>query len=121
MGTAEVLASMKKDLPGTVKFFFQPAEEGPPADEEGGAPLMIKEGVMENPKVDAVLGLHISSSLEIGKIKYKPGTKINPKIVPKNGPQNRPKIGLRGPASILLSLDHRSSISFKPSSADRKT
>ncbi|MFN5326035.1 MAG: amidohydrolase [Bacteroidota bacterium] len=73
MGTAEVLASMKKDLSGTVKFFFQPAEEGPPADEEGGAPLMIKEGVMDNPKVDAVLGLHISSSLEIGKIKYKPG------------------------------------------------
>ena len=74
MGTAEVLASMKKDLPGTVKFFFQPAEEGPPADEEGGAPLMIKEGVMENPKVDAVLGLHIASGLEIGKIKYKPGS-----------------------------------------------
>jgi len=74
MGTAEVLASMKKDLPGTVKFFFQPAEEGPPADEEGGAPLMIKEGVMDNPKVDAVLGLHIASGLEIGKIKYKPGS-----------------------------------------------
>jgi len=74
MGTAEVLASMKKDIAGTIKFFFQPAEEGPPADEEGGAPLMIKEGVMDNPKVEAVFGLHISSSLEIGKIKYKSGS-----------------------------------------------
>jgi len=74
MGTAEVLASMKKDSAGTVKFFFQPAEEGPPVDEEGGAPLMIKEGVMDNPKVDAVFGLHIASALEIGKIKYKSGS-----------------------------------------------
>jgi amidohydrolase len=74
MGTAEVLASMKKDIAGTIKFFFQPAEEGPPADEEGGAPLMIKEGVMDNPKVDAVFGLHIASALEIGKIKYKSGS-----------------------------------------------
>jgi amidohydrolase len=74
MGTAEVLAWMKKDLPGTVKFFFQPAEEGPPVDDEGGAPLMIKEGVMENPHVDAVLGLHIASSLEVGQLKYKSGS-----------------------------------------------
>jgi len=74
MGTAEVLASMKEGIAGTVKCFFQPAEEGPPADEEGGAPLMIKEGVMDNPKVDAVFGLHIASSLEIGKIKYKSGS-----------------------------------------------
>ena len=74
MGTAEVLASMKKDIAGTVKFFFQPAEEGPPGDEEGGAPLMIKEGVMDNPKVDAVFGLHIASGLEIGQIKYISGS-----------------------------------------------
>lgn len=73
MGTAEVLASMQKDIPGTVKFIFQPAEEGPPAGEEGGAALMIKEGVMENPTVDAIFGLHISSGLEIGKIRYKSG------------------------------------------------
>ncbi len=73
LGTAEVLASMKKDIPGTVKFIFQPAEEGPPGNEEGGAALMVKEGVMENPKVDAVFGLHISSAIEIGKIQYKPG------------------------------------------------
>lgn len=74
MGTAEVLASMKKDIAGTIKFFFQPAEEGPPANEEGGAPLMIKEGVMDNPKVDAVFGLHIASGLEIGQIKYVSGS-----------------------------------------------
>lgn len=74
MGTAEVLASMKKDIAGTIKFFFQPAEEGPPGDEEGGAPLMIKEGVMDNPKVDAVFGLHIASGLEIGQIKYVSGS-----------------------------------------------
>jgi amidohydrolase len=74
MGTAEVLSSMKKDIAGTVKFFFQPAEEGSPGTEEGGAPLMIKEGVMENPKVEAVFGLHIASSLEIGNIKYISGS-----------------------------------------------
>lgn len=73
MGTAEVLASMKKDIPGTVKFIFQPAEEGPPPGEEGGAELMVKEGVMDNPKVDAVFGLHIESWIEEGKVFYKPG------------------------------------------------
>lgn len=73
MGTAEVLASMKKDIAGTVKFIFQPAEEGPPGNEEGGAPLMVKEGVMDNPKVDAVFGLHIWSATETGTIKYKAG------------------------------------------------
>ena len=73
MGVAELLASMKNDLKGTVKFIFQPAEEGPPFGEEGGAELMIKEGVMENPKVDAVFGLHINSQTEVGKITYRPG------------------------------------------------
>jgi len=73
MGTAQVLSSMKKDVPGTVKFIFQPAEEGPPGNEEGGAPLMIKEGAMDNPKVDAIFGLHINSQTEIGKFKYKSG------------------------------------------------
>ncbi|MFN5423596.1 MAG: amidohydrolase [bacterium] len=73
MGTAEVLSTMKKDIQGTIKFFFQPAEEGAPGDEMGGAQLMIQEGVMDNPKVDVVFGLHIQSSLEIGKIMYKSG------------------------------------------------
>lgn len=73
MGAASVLSSMKKDITGTVKFIFQPAEEGPPGDEEGGAALMIKEGVMDNPKVDVVFGLHISSNTPLGEIKYKSG------------------------------------------------
>lgn len=73
MGTAEVLTNMKKDIAGTVVFIFQPSEEGPPGDEEGGAPLMIKEGVMDNPKVDVIFGLHINAQTEIGQIKYKPG------------------------------------------------
>jgi len=71
MSVAEVLAGMKQDLKGTVKFVFQPAEEGPPAGEEGGAPLMIKEGVLNDPKVDVMFGLHINSSTESGKIKYR--------------------------------------------------
>lgn len=74
MSVAEVLSGMKSDIKGTVKFIFQPAEEGPPEGEEGGAPLMIKEGVMDNPKVDAIFGLHVWSSFEVGKIHYKPGS-----------------------------------------------
>lgn len=73
MGTAEILASMKNELKGTIKFIFQPAEEGAPEGEEGGAALMIKEGVLENPKVDVIFGLHINAQTEIGKIKYRPG------------------------------------------------
>jgi len=73
MGVAEILSSMKNDLKGTVKFIFQPAEEGVPHDEEGGAEMMIKEGVLENPKVDVIFGLHINSQIETGKIGYRPG------------------------------------------------
>ena len=73
MGVAKVLSSMKSDLQGTVKFIFQPAEEGAPVGEEGGAALMVKEGVLENPKVDAIFGLHINSQTEVGKIAYRPG------------------------------------------------
>ncbi len=73
MGAAEVLAGMKADMPGTVKFIFQPAEEGAPGDEEGGAELMVKEGVLEHPKVAAVFGMHIESWIEEGKVFYKPG------------------------------------------------
>jgi amidohydrolase len=73
LGTAEVLSSMKDQLAGTIKFIFQPAEESPPPDEEGGAPLMIKEGAMDDPKVDVIFGLHIESKIEIGRIEYKPG------------------------------------------------
>jgi len=71
MSVAEILSGMKKDLAGTVKFIFQPAEEGPPIGEEGGAPLMVKEGVLENPKVDVMFGLHINAQTPIGQIKYR--------------------------------------------------
>lgn len=73
MGVAEVLSKMKKEIHGTVKFIFQPAEEGAPKGEEGGAELMVKEGVLKNPDVDAIFGLHIASGLDVGKINYKPG------------------------------------------------
>tara|TARA_R110002020_G_scaffold21009_7_gene71422 strand:+ start:4022 stop:5248 length:1227 start_codon:yes stop_codon:yes gene_type:complete len=73
MGVAEILSKNKDRINGTVKFIFQPAEEGPPPGEEGGAALMIKEGVMDSPKVDAIFGLHISSATPVGTIGYKSG------------------------------------------------
>ena len=73
LGTATVLSKMKNDIAGTIVFIFQPAEEGTPGTEEGGAPMMIKEGVMDNPKVDVIFGLHMNSQTEIGTIKYKSG------------------------------------------------
>ena len=73
MGVAEILAATREDLRGSVKFIFQPAEEGPPPGEEGGAELMVKEGVLKNPAVDAIFGLHISSQIEVGTIGYRPG------------------------------------------------
>lgn len=73
MGAAEVLSGMRDKIKGTVVFIFQPAEEGAPAGEEGGAALMVKEGVMDNPKIDAIFGIHINSQTEIGTIKYKEG------------------------------------------------
>ena len=73
MGVATVLSQMKERLHGSVKFIFQPAEEGAPPGEEGGAKLMVKEGVLENPHVDAIFGLHINSATEVGTIKYRPG------------------------------------------------
>ena len=73
MGVAEVLAKNKDKIKGSVKFIFQPAEEGPPPGEDGGAKLMVKEGVLENPKVDAIFGLHINSGTPVNTIRYKPG------------------------------------------------
>lgn len=73
MATAEILSKHKNKIRGTVKFIFQPAEEGPPPGEEGGAKLMIKEGVLKNPDVDAIFGLHINSETPVGTIKYKSG------------------------------------------------
>lgn len=72
MGVAEILAKNRNELKGTVKFIFQPAEEGPPAGEEGGADVMIAEGVLENPVVDVIFGLHVRSMTPLGKIEYRP-------------------------------------------------
>lgn len=72
MTAASILSGMKDRLYGTVKFIFQPAEEGAPAGEEGGARLMVKEGVLENPKVDVMFGLHINAQTPAGQIKYRP-------------------------------------------------
>lgn len=73
MAAAEIFSKMKSELPGTVKLIFQPAEEGVPRGEQGGARMMLKEGAFENPKPDAVLGLHVSSVLRTGKIGFRTG------------------------------------------------
>ncbi|MEX2153286.1 MAG: amidohydrolase [Gemmatimonadaceae bacterium] len=73
MGVAEILAGMRNDLPGTVKFMFQPAEEGPPAGEDGGAELMVKQGILTNPAVDVAFALHIDATREVNRIFYTPG------------------------------------------------
>ena len=73
MGAAEVFAALKKEWKGTIKFIFQPAEEGVPVGEEGGAALMVKEGVLENPRPDVIFGLHMDAQSEVGNIAYRPG------------------------------------------------
>ena len=73
MGVAEIFASVRKDLPGTVKFIFQPAEEGVPYGEVGGAKQMIKEGALDQPKADVIFGLHTDPKVEAGRITYRPG------------------------------------------------
>ncbi|MCC1485371.1 amidohydrolase [Winogradskyella immobilis] len=72
MGVAEIMANNTDKIKGTIKFIFQPAEEGAPPGEEGGAKLMVKEGVLKNPDVDAIFGLHISAGNDVGTISYKP-------------------------------------------------
>jgi amidohydrolase len=71
MGAAEVLAGIKADLPGTIVFIFQPAEEGAPSGERGGAGLMVEEGALDNPRVDAIFGLHVFP-FEAGGIVFRP-------------------------------------------------
>jgi amidohydrolase len=73
MGVAEALTKVRADLPGNVLFIFQPAEEGAPAGEEGGAPLMLKEGVFDKYKPEVAFGLHLMSSLKVGQIGYRGG------------------------------------------------
>jgi len=72
LGTATVLAAMKAELPGTVTFLFQPAEEGPPAGERGGAGVMIEQGALDNPRVEAVFGLHVRPG-RVGEVGYHAG------------------------------------------------
>jgi len=71
MGVAKILTEIKEELPGTIKFIFQPAEEGAPVGEEGGAELMVKEGVLKNPDVNVIFGLHISDDIPVGTIRYR--------------------------------------------------
>lgn len=73
LGVAEVLSKMRDEIRGTIKFIFQPAEEGPPAGEEGGARLMVKEGAMDNPRPQVIFGLHTLPSIEAGQIAYQSG------------------------------------------------
>ena len=73
LGVAEVLSQMRGEVRGTIKFIFQPAEEGPPAGEEGGAPLLIKEGVLENPRPSAIFGLHVMPDIQVGAVGYNSG------------------------------------------------
>nr|WP_284218877.1 amidohydrolase [Agaribacter marinus] len=73
MGAAEILTGMKDQLKGKVKFIFQPAEEGAPRGERGGAEVMVEEGVLKNPDVDVIFGLHISANTDVGKVRYRHG------------------------------------------------
>lgn len=73
MGAAEVMSKVKAEIPGTIVFIFQPAEEGAPKGETGGAEEMIKQGVLDNPKVETIFGLHINSQTPVGTIRYRPG------------------------------------------------
>jgi len=73
MGVAEVLSGLRGQLRGSVKFIFQPAEDGAPAGEEGGAKMMIAQGALQNPLPQAIFGLHVSSRLPAGVIGYRPG------------------------------------------------
>lgn len=73
LGVAEILSKMRGEINGTIKFIFQPAEEGAPPGEEGGAALMIKEGALENPRPQAIFGLHVMPTVEVGQIAYNSG------------------------------------------------
>jgi amidohydrolase len=100
LGVATVLTAMKADLPGTVKFIFQPAEEGPPPGEAGGASLMVKEGVLENPRPQAIFGLHAFSEMAVGDIGYSEGPALSAadtwevKIVGRQSHGARPELSI---------------------------
>lgn len=106
MGVAEILAGLKQQLAGKVKFIFQPAEEGPPPGEEGGAALMIKQGVLDNPRPDVIFGLHVFAGVEAGTIAYRPGPAMasSDRIkVTVNGRQTHGALPWRGVDPIVIS------------------
>jgi amidohydrolase len=100
LGVATVLTAMKATLPGTVKFIFQPAEEGPPPGEEGGASLMVKEGVLQNPRPQAIFGLHTFAEMAVGDIGYSEGPALSAsdtwevKIVGRQSHGARPELSI---------------------------
>jgi len=115
MGVAEVLAELRADLPGTVKFVFQPAEEGAPKGEQGGAELMVAEGILENPPVDAAFALHISAVHEAG---LRPGPAMPASTISGSPCTAYRRTGLPpGWASTAWSWPPRSSTACRPSSA----
>jgi amidohydrolase len=106
MGVAEVLAKMKARLQGRIKFIFQPAEEGPPPGEEGGAAMMIRQGVLENPRPEVIFGLHVFAGVEAGSIAYRPGPALasSDRIkVTVNGRQTHGALPWRGVDPIVIS------------------
>jgi amidohydrolase len=100
LGVAAVLTAMKADLPGTVKFIFQPAEEGPPPGEAGGASLMVKEGVLDTPRPQAIFALHAFSEMAVGDIGYSEGPALSAadtwevKIVGRQAHGARPELSI---------------------------
>jgi amidohydrolase len=115
MSVAEVLAGIRSEIKGTVKFIFQPAEEGAPEGIKGGAEMMKDEGVMDNPKVDAIFGLHIQSNIEAGKIEYKSGAFMaaadffSVKVKGKGSHGSQPWLGvdpIAASAQIIEGLQH---------------
>ncbi len=106
MGVAELLVGLKAQLRGQIKFIFQPAEEGPPPGEEGGAALMIKQGVLENPKPEVIFGLHVFAGIEAGTLAYRPGPALasSDRIrITVNGRQTHGALPWRGVDPIVIS------------------
>jgi amidohydrolase len=100
LGVAAVLTAVKADLPGTVKFIFQPAEEGAPPGEEGGASLMVKEGALDSPRPQAIFGLHAFAEMGVGDIGYSEGPALSAadtwevKIVGRQSHGARPELSI---------------------------
>ena len=100
LGVASVLSAMRADIPGTIRFIFQPAEEGAPPGEEGGACLMVKEKVLENPRPKAVFGLHNFSEMPVGQVGYSEGPALSAadtwevKIIGKQAHGARPELSV---------------------------